>query len=45
MLNGFACDGGKLHRVPAPAEPEALATAAWIDLQDPTEENGGWSPA
>lgn len=38
MLNGFACHAGHLHRIPAPADPDALAKAGWIDLHDPTPE-------
>src|SRR5690242_1841264 len=38
MMTGFACEGGRLHRVPPGAEPEALSKVSWFDLEKPTAE-------
>ncbi|MFL5333555.1 MAG: CorA family divalent cation transporter, partial [Geminicoccaceae bacterium] len=38
MINAFACAEGRLQRLTVPSEPDALARAAWIDLEEPTSE-------
>src|SRR5689334_8531604 len=38
MLTLFTCENGRLVRNAGPSSPEVVARAAWIDLQDATEE-------